>query len=755
MRLLDTRTGRFVWVEDPRREHYAVLSHVWAKPGNLEYPEQTYQDLLEFQKEDRPEGTLPSKLSDKLRRFCEAALKDGFELGWADTCCIDKTSSSELSEAINSMYSWYGYSGACYAFLADVESPSVDSKWRAAFAGSQWFRRGWTLQELIAPHIVIFVSRGWEVLGSKHSLAARISSVTNIDIKVLTLETSLEEIPIARRMEWMQCRETTRLEDEAYCLMGIFGVNMQTNYGEGRYAFIRLQENILLQSPDQTIFAWGPLLDEPSSNFKFLPWDPPTVPPVGMPVTPPNPSHDPTAPLPTPRQCLIASSSKDFTRRSSEKLVCLSRQQVRQRLGLPIAEDLYQAFEITPYGLRGHFPVVCISSFRPDSEAPTHCAVLACEDPSKGLLAVLLQPRRRDSASYDHEFFAGGRVALGGEVTPATPSVGPAWDCHYRLMYITHQQLQALRTSTASTSSLNQPPRLPRVSIVYVPHCPPQSVFERDRDTDIHSVLCATFDHYTLEFCPLARRALKREGYEVKGPIQSQDEPITESTTWLSRTPGNGSKNTITISGHPDGIELTIQVNRCSCDVGRRDGALGVLVSSNQDAEALDGSFQLWQRDHNREHPLHVHSWSFDRGSASRRIDLPEIKNDSRKLWLRLTLTSFAPRPGTTPGLRRYRLGAYLREVDNTPSPSQAQLDSSAQLISQPPLIPPGPPLSENETSVALSEKEPSRGPPSRQADDQKRLIGKGTGSVQTVGLMALGGVMAFAMLSLNRYIFR
>ena len=107
-------------------------------------------------------------------------------------------------------------------------------------------------------------------------------------------------------------------------------------------------------------------------------------------------------------------------------------------------------------------------------------------------------------------------------------------------------------------------------------------------------------------------------GYEVQGPIQSQDEPITESTTWLSRTPGNSSKNTITISGHPDGIELTIQVNRCSYDMGRRDGALGVLASSSQDVEALDGSFQLWQPDHNREHPLHVHSWSFDRGSVSR-----------------------------------------------------------------------------------------------------------------------------------------
>ncbi len=488
MRLLNTKTGEFVWVEDPRQVHYAALSHVWAKEGD---PEQTFQDLTRFQAEARADltgGTLPiSNFFDKLRRFCETALKDGFELAWADTCCIDKTSSSGLSEAINSMYSWYAYSGACYAFLHDVRlsARKGDLKWREAFKESKWFGRGWTLQELIASRVVIFVCKapsrdvsGWEVLGSKHSLAGCISSVTGIDLEVLTFEISLEEIPIARRMAWAQPRQTSRLEDEAYCLMGIFGVSMQTNYGEGRYAFIRLQENILSQTPDQTIFAWGRFLDNPS--FTLLP--------SSSPITPPDLSRNAITPPSFPKQYLLASSPRDFDRRLSANVVRLSREDFQQWLGVPITEDLYQVFEITPYGLRTSFPLLNVYSYNHHPTSATHCAILACQDPKRGLLVLLLRPRKHELHSTSPEFFAGASVRSSMD---EPISRDPVLDHYCRLTYITREQLKYLHKGTASIFALYYRQRMPfTVSSVYIPHCPSRSAIELDRDSSIHAVLC-------------------------------------------------------------------------------------------------------------------------------------------------------------------------------------------------------------------------------------------------------------------------
>ncbi|RPD54431.1 hypothetical protein L227DRAFT_350059 [Lentinus tigrinus ALCF2SS1-6] len=267
MRLLDTTTGEFRWVQDPRRVRYAILSHVWAKKGGVNYvPEQTYQDVCAIQESvPREELALPH-LSRKIRHFCEVARNDGFNLGWADSACIDKTSSSELSEAINSMYNWYRYVGACYAILHDVSDTDDKEQRDEQFRSSKWFTHGWTLQELLAPSVVLFLSDKWKVIGSKHTLAELIEDVTGIGRAVLTLEQPLEDVSVARRMSWAARRETSREEDEAYSLMGIFGVNMPTTYGEGRYAFIRLQEKILKHIPDQTIFAWGPILTATTSH---------------------------------------------------------------------------------------------------------------------------------------------------------------------------------------------------------------------------------------------------------------------------------------------------------------------------------------------------------------------------------------------------------------------------------------------------------------------------------------------------------
>ncbi|EIW58813.1 HET-domain-containing protein, partial [Trametes versicolor FP-101664 SS1] len=244
MRLLNTHTGAFEWHHDPTTVRYAILSHVW--------------DQLQRSPQNADTNPVPllSLVSAKIRDCCVYARQNGYDLLWIDSCCIDKSSSAELSEAINSMYQWYEQSTVCYAFLYDVPSDEDPRAPGSQFRRSRWFTRGWTLQELVAPLRVVFLSREWRPLGTLSSLATVIEEVTGIDRGVLLHQTPLRTISVARRMSWAATRVTTRVEDEAYSLMGLFGVMMPTIYGEGRYAFARLQEEILKQAPDQTIFAW-------------------------------------------------------------------------------------------------------------------------------------------------------------------------------------------------------------------------------------------------------------------------------------------------------------------------------------------------------------------------------------------------------------------------------------------------------------------------------------------------------------------
>jgi len=162
-------------------------------------------------------------------------------------------------EAINSMFRWHKEAAICYAYLADVPSDDNLPTSGSAFSNSRWFKRGWTLQELIAPKEVVFFSREWTKLGgrrSDHSLSFLISEITTIDFFVLQDSKNVQRWSIAERMSWASRRETTRSEDIAYCLMGLFGVNMPLLYGEGEKAFIRLQEEILKRSNDHSLFAW-------------------------------------------------------------------------------------------------------------------------------------------------------------------------------------------------------------------------------------------------------------------------------------------------------------------------------------------------------------------------------------------------------------------------------------------------------------------------------------------------------------------
>ncbi|RPD62386.1 HET-domain-containing protein, partial [Lentinus tigrinus ALCF2SS1-6] len=254
MWLLNTTSWTLHYFNTCTEVDYATLSHVWSKDG-----EQSFQDGATVETLHSPayRKAVLRRLSPKIRDSCAVARLDGHLWLWIDTCCIDKTSSAELSEAINSMFTWYANSATCYAFLHDVSDVEEPFRSDSSLRQSEWFTRGWTLQELIAPQLVVFVSQEWRVLGTKHSMAEVVADVTGIEVDILMNTKSLDDISIARRMSWASRRKTTRLEDEAYSLMGIFGVHMPTIYGEGRDAFIRLQEEILKRSPDQSLFAWG------------------------------------------------------------------------------------------------------------------------------------------------------------------------------------------------------------------------------------------------------------------------------------------------------------------------------------------------------------------------------------------------------------------------------------------------------------------------------------------------------------------
>ncbi|KAM5543037.1 hypothetical protein V8D89_003421 [Ganoderma adspersum] len=230
---------------------YAILSHTWGEH------EQSFKVTQDLAAQCKATGQNPRDLATaKVQRSCILARRHGYQWIWNDTCCIDKTSSTELSEAINSMFLWYSRAEVCFAYLQEIGRQSDVHALGSEFRTARWNSRGWTLQELIAPSLVIFVSRDWTTIGDKMELAPLLETITGIPRQVLTRKTHFSSVSIAERMSWASTRDTTRLEDEAYCLMGLFNVNMPTIYGEGRQAFRRLQHEIMKQSFDTSLFAW-------------------------------------------------------------------------------------------------------------------------------------------------------------------------------------------------------------------------------------------------------------------------------------------------------------------------------------------------------------------------------------------------------------------------------------------------------------------------------------------------------------------
>ena len=241
---------------------YAILSHTWGDD----------EVLLA----DIANGTARiRKAFQKVKFAADQAQHDGYDYIWIDTCCIDKSSSAELREAINSMYAWYAEAGACYVYLIDVTRIPTDSAFEDQFWRSRWFTRGWTLQKLLAPQLLFF-SRDWSALGGREGLVRQVSRAAGIDVRFLrkalcVAPCSLQDVSVAERMSWASSRKTTMTEDLAYCLMGIFDVNMPLLYSEGSKAFFRLQEEIMKSTDDHSLFIrHSPVSDSRSWSPQYL-----------------------------------------------------------------------------------------------------------------------------------------------------------------------------------------------------------------------------------------------------------------------------------------------------------------------------------------------------------------------------------------------------------------------------------------------------------------------------------------------------
>lgn len=268
MRLIDCYSYSLHSVERSQAPPYAVLSHTWTDDEVL------FGDMQNSWNRESRKGW------SKIKATCSKAASHGLNFAWVDTCCIDKSSSAELSENINSMFAIYAQASVCYSYLADFKAPvgyqACPFQPLLDITDCRWFTRGWTLQELIAPSELLFFDRDWSSIGSRSELCNRISWRTNIPQDVLkgqsttAIRLQLDSHSIAMKMSWAAGRATTRPEDMAYSLLGIFDINMPMLYGEGHRAFTRLQEELIKESSDMSIFAWQTSPNPPGSDSSLM-----------------------------------------------------------------------------------------------------------------------------------------------------------------------------------------------------------------------------------------------------------------------------------------------------------------------------------------------------------------------------------------------------------------------------------------------------------------------------------------------------
>ena len=257
-RCVERRTKVLEFCDDETTE-YVILSHRWIDSTEVDYEEMVDLAKVDRQEQDEIRG---HQGYTKIVNTCKQAKQDGYEWLWIDTCCIDKRSSAELSEAINSMYRWYANAKICYAYLHDVGGSSFPTKkdqkqYSRSNGWPEWFSRGWTLQEMIAPQNLQFFNKDWQPIGDKNNVAAILNTITGVPEHILADGLEGNRPCVAQVISWAACRTTTRVEDRAYSLMGLLDVNMPMLYGEGKKAFHRLQLEIIRSSNDQSIFAWG------------------------------------------------------------------------------------------------------------------------------------------------------------------------------------------------------------------------------------------------------------------------------------------------------------------------------------------------------------------------------------------------------------------------------------------------------------------------------------------------------------------
>lgn len=230
MRLLRVEDLAFVEFLAGEEPSYAIASHRWCSN------EATFRDVRDCCNTD----TQGYRKVQAFARYVEQHLPE-IKWLWIDTCCINKDSDAELSYSINSMFKWYRRAAICLVYMEDVEEADE----RTSFEGSVWFTRGWTLQELLAPGLAVFVTKSWQVIGHKGSLGGErranvgrdladdIAHITGIPVSVLHDYTTSRVLTAKEKLEWMNRRTTTRPEDRSYALYGILGVTLGANYGEG------------------------------------------------------------------------------------------------------------------------------------------------------------------------------------------------------------------------------------------------------------------------------------------------------------------------------------------------------------------------------------------------------------------------------------------------------------------------------------------------------------------------------------------
>ena len=244
---------------DERNTKYEILSHRWQ-----EGKEVGYEEMVGLAEMDQMKREEIRKLTgyQKILQSCKQAKKDGYKWLWVDTCCIDKRSSAELSEAINSMYRWYENSMVCYVYLHDINGSSFPTepdttRYPTSDGWPEWFSCGWTLQEMIAPSNVWFFNKDWKPIDNKKVLAHTLACITQVPECILMDGLSSNCPCVAQIISWAADRMTSQDEDRAYSLLGLLNMNMPMLYGEGKKVFCHLQEEIMHMSNDKSIFVWG------------------------------------------------------------------------------------------------------------------------------------------------------------------------------------------------------------------------------------------------------------------------------------------------------------------------------------------------------------------------------------------------------------------------------------------------------------------------------------------------------------------